>query len=62
MDVRVEQSIELASDPVRELWLHGRPAHTQRAYRADVGRWLAFVGAPLASVTLGDVQAFSDSV
>src|SRR5216683_6064564 len=45
-----------------ELWLHGRPPHTQRAYRADVDRFLAFVAVPLATVTLGDVQAFSDSL
>jgi hypothetical protein len=44
------------------LWLHGRPAHTQRAYRADVTRFLAFVATPLATVTLGHVQAFADSL
>lgn len=45
-----------------ELWLHGRPVHTQRAYRADVDRFLTFVGVQLATVTLGDVQALSDSL
>jgi integrase/recombinase XerD len=45
-----------------KLWLHGRPPHTKRAYRADVDRFLAFVTTPLATVTLGDVQAFSDSL
>jgi integrase/recombinase XerD len=45
-----------------ELWLHGRPTHTQRAYRADVCRFLAFVDVPLAAVTVGDVQAFSNSL
>jgi integrase/recombinase XerD len=45
-----------------DLWLHGRSPHTQRAYRADVARFLAFVASPLATVTLGDVQAFSDSL
>ncbi len=44
------------------LWLHGRPATTTRAYTADVDRFRAFVGKPLQSVTLGDVQAFSDSL
>jgi integrase/recombinase XerD len=44
------------------LWLHGRPAHTQRAYRADVDRFLTFVATTLATVTLGDVQAFADSL
>jgi hypothetical protein len=26
-----------------DLWLHGRPSHTQRAYRADSNRFLVFV-------------------
>ena len=44
------------------LWLHGRSPHTQRAYGADVDRFLAFVAKPLAMVTLGDLQAFADSL
>lgn len=44
------------------LWLHGRSPHTQRAYRADVARFLAGVGKPLAQVTLGDLQAFADGL
>ena len=44
------------------LWLHGRPATTSNAYAADAERFRAFVGKPLRSVTLGDVQAFSDSL
>ena len=44
------------------LWLHGRSPHTQRAYRSDVGHFLVFVGKPLPQVTLGDVQAFADSL
>jgi integrase/recombinase XerD len=44
------------------LWLHGRSRHTQRAYRADVARFLAFVARPLPTVTLGDLQAFADSL
>jgi integrase/recombinase XerD len=43
------------------LWLHGRPAHTQRAYTADAQRFLAFVGS-LGACTLRDVQAFADSL
>ena len=34
----------------------------QCAYRADGARFLAFVGKPLPRVTLGDVQAFADSL
>ena len=44
------------------LWLHGRSRHTQRAYKADAERLLAFVdGKALGAVTLGDLQAFSDA-
>ena len=42
-----------------ELWLHGRSRHTQRAYRADAGRFLAAVEKPLHHVTLGDLQQFA---
>lgn len=45
-----------------DLWLHGRPATTQRAYRADADRFLRFVTRPLQVVTLGDVQAFADDL
>lgn len=45
-----------------EVWLHGRSAHTQRAYRADVGRFLSGAGKPLALVTLADLQQFADSL
>lgn len=44
------------------LWLHGRSAHTQRAYRADVERFRGSVGKPLAAVTLADLQAFADKL
>ncbi len=44
------------------LWLHGRPATTTRAYIADVDRFRIFVEKPLGSVTVGDVQAFSDTL
>ena len=44
------------------LWLHGRPETTVRAYQADADRFCAFVTKPLRMVTVGDVQAFSDSL
>ncbi len=44
------------------LWLHGRSAATQRAYRADAEAFLAFVGKPLRAVTLGDLQAYADAL
>jgi integrase/recombinase XerD len=45
-----------------ELWLHGRSVHTKRAYRADASSFRAQVRKPMNEVTLGDVQAFSDSL
>ena len=44
------------------LWLHGRSLHTQRAYGADVERFLLFVAVPLPQVTLGLVQNYADSL
>ncbi len=44
------------------LWLHGRSAATQRAYAADLRAFLAHVACPLQAVTLGDVQAFQDTL
>lgn len=42
------------------LWLHGRPVRTEREYRREVTVFLAAVGKPLQTVTLGDVQAYTD--
>jgi integrase/recombinase XerD len=53
---RAEASNE---DHLIELWLHERSRHTQRAYRADVGRFRAWAGKPLGAVTLTDLQAFA---
>src|SRR6202049_2373009 len=36
--------------------------HTQRAYRTDAGCFLAFVRKPLRTVTVGDVQAWMDTL
>ncbi len=47
---------------VLALWLHGRSKHTQRAYSSKATRFLAFVMKPLVRVSLGDVQAFADSL
>lgn len=44
------------------LWLHGRPATTARAYRADAREFLAHAGVPIRGVTLGAVQSFVDSL
>lgn len=45
-----------------QLWLHGRSIHTQDAYRRDIGRFLVFTAKPLAHITLGDIQAFADTL
>jgi len=45
-----------------EIWLHGRSRHTQRAYRADVEHFLAWVRKPLLEVTLADLQQYADSL
>ena len=42
-----------------DLWLHGRSRHTQRAYRADAGRFLEAVEKPLHRITLGDIQQYA---
>jgi len=44
------------------LWLHGKSEKTQLAYSNDVKRFLDFVGKPLSAVTIGDIQAFVDSL
>src|SRR5690349_2964819 len=44
------------------LWLNGRSRHTIRAYEADVRAFLAHAGKPIRAVTIGDVQAFGDSL
>ena len=45
-----------------EIWLHGRPPHTQRAYAADIARFCAAARKPLPSITLADLQSFADSL
>jgi len=45
-----------------EIWLHGRSRHTQRAYRADVEHFLAWVRKPFLQVTLANLQGFTDSL
>ncbi len=47
-------------DQLIELWLHGRPATTQRAYRADVAKLRQQVDKPLQMVKLADLQSFID--
>jgi integrase/recombinase XerD len=61
---------ESTDEQLINLWLHGRSAHTVRAYRRDVERLRAFTrdadlfpnGKPLREITLGNLQAFADSL
>jgi len=44
------------------LWLHGKSTHSQRAYLADIGKFVAHVSKPLHAVTLADLQSFVDTL
>ena len=45
-----------------ELWLHGRPDHTQRAYRKEAERFRSLVTQPLREVKLADIHSFADQL
>jgi len=45
-----------------ELWLAGRSVHTQRAYSKDAGSFLRFVGKPLPTVKVADLQRWVGSL
>jgi integrase/recombinase XerD len=51
-----------SDDMLIQAWMAGRPATTQRAYRADIAAFLGHVGKPLRQVTVVDVQAFQASL
>lgn len=55
-------SATASDDHLIEIWLHGRPAHTERAYRADADRFRSRAGKPLRLMTLADLQQFADSL
>jgi integrase/recombinase XerD len=55
-------AVQPPDEQLLNLWLHGRSPHTQRAYGADVARFLVGVRKPLTQVTLSDLQAFADSL
>ncbi len=45
------------------MWLHGKATNTARAYAREASAFSAFVGgAPLPTVTLGDVQAYAEEL
>jgi integrase/recombinase XerD len=43
-------------------WLYGKSPHTQEAYARDISRFMAFVGKPIRTITLGDVQRYASSL
>ena len=45
-----------------ELWLHGRPKNTRRAYGREIARFVDQVNKPLRTVRLADLQDFSDGL
>jgi integrase/recombinase XerD len=46
-----------------ELWLGTKiSAHTRRAYRAEIDRFRAAVGKPLAWITLADLQSYAQAL
>ncbi len=49
-----------ADQALIDRWLHGRSAHTRRAYAGDVAAVLAIAGKPLAELQLADLQAVAD--
>lgn len=49
-------------DTLVAMWLHGRPMNTKRAYEADVAKLRTFIPLPLATISLDQLQRFSDSL
>ena len=47
---------------VLALWLHGRPEATRRAYSRDAAALFAAAGCGLRALTLGELQAYADSI
>ncbi len=64
METAIVQNVPLTPDQqLINLWLHGRASkHTQRAYRSDANRLIAYVACPLAVVTLAQLQGFADTL
>ena len=65
VNVSIEPSLPRQAETDQQLidlWLHGRSMHTQRAYRADVERFLQFAGRSLQQARLQCLQDYSDSL
>jgi len=44
------------------IWLHDKAENTKKAYANDIKKFLDFIGKQLNAVTIGDIQAFMDSI
>ncbi len=62
VDRMARPAVSEADQRLMAMWLHGKSIHTQRAYRRAAERFLEVVGKPLRSVTLGDLQSFSETL
>lgn len=51
-----------SDDHLVAMWLHGRAPSTAGAYAGDVRGFLAHVGVPVRSVTVGHIQDYADSL
>ena len=49
-----------SDDKIIRLWIHGKSAHTTRAYRGDIEEFRQQIPLPLHQVTLGDLQEYAD--
>ncbi|EMI54172.1 integrase family protein [Rhodopirellula sallentina SM41] len=49
-------------DQLIEIWLHGRPKHTQRAYRREIIKFLDATNMQLRSIRLIDIQKYTDTM
>jgi integrase/recombinase XerD len=49
-----------SDEQLMELWLHGRPANTERGYRSEVNRFLDWANKSLHQIKLLDLQQFVD--
>src|SRR4051794_34412641 len=54
--------LHASDETLLRLWLDGRSRHTQLAYEADVRGMLATVVKPIGTVTLADLQAWTNSL
>jgi len=61
--VNLQEVLDVSSDDqLLAIWLHGRSKHTQRAYRADSQRFLAWAHRQILHITLTDLQQFANSL